>query len=111
MMAILMERSRDIKVLGYLGLTTGQLGRMNIYQGLIMGLSAFIIASICGTVLTYIIVHAINYRSFGWSIDIKLNPWVFLETFLLTMAACFASSLYPTLKLMRAKSASILAEE
>ncbi len=111
MMAILMERSRDIKVLGYLGLPPGELGRMNIYQGLIMGLAAFLIASGCGTVLTYIIVHAINYRSFGWSIDIKLNPWVFVETFSLTMAACFASSLYPTLKLVKIRSAPILTEE
>lgn len=111
MMAILMERSRDMKVLTYLGLTSGQLGRMNVYQGLIMGLSAFLIAAACGTVLTYIIVHAINYRSFGWSIDIKLNPWVFVETFSLTIAACFASSVYPTFKLMRFKSAQGLPEE
>lgn len=111
MMAILMERSSDIKVLGYLGLNSGQLGRMNIYQGLIMGLFAFLIASLCGMALTYIIVHAINFRSFGWSIDIKLNPWVFFETLSLTMAACFASSLYPTFRLMRIKSAPALKEE
>ncbi len=111
MMAILMERSRDIRVLGYLGLTSGELGRMNIYQGLIMGFSAFLIASVSGTVLTYIIVHAINYRSFGWSIDIRLNPWVFVETLSLTIAACFASSLYPTLKLMKIRTAPTLKEE
>lgn len=111
MMAILMERSRDIRVLGYLGLTSWQLGRMNIYQGLIMGLSAFLVAAVCGTVLTYIIVHAINYRSFGWSIDIKLNPWVFLETFSLTMVACFASSIYPTFKLVRLRALPTLKEE
>lgn len=111
MMAILMERSRDIRVLGYLGLTSGELGRMNIYQGLIMGFAAFLIAAVSGTVLTYIIVHAINYRSFGWSIDIRLNPWVFVETFSLTMIACFASSLYPTLKLVQIKTAETLTEE
>ncbi len=111
MMAILMERSRDIRVLGYLGLTAGELGRMNIYQGLIMGLAAFFIASLSGTVLTYIIVHAINYRSFGWSIDIRINPWIFVETLALTMAACFASSLYPTFKLVRTKNAATLTEE
>ncbi|MGC8603434.1 MAG: FtsX-like permease family protein [Desulfomonilaceae bacterium] len=111
MMAILMERSKDIRVLGYLGLTASEIGRMNIYQGLIMGFASFLIASVCGLLLTYIIVYAINYRSFGWSIDISINRWIFVQTLLLTLLACFVSSLYPTLWLVQAESAATLKEE
>ncbi len=111
MMAILLERSREIRVLGYLGLTPREIGRMNIYQGLIMGFAAFLIASVCGLLLTYIIVYAINYRSFGWTIDISVNRWIFVETLGLTLAACFLSSLYPTFKLVRASSAASIKEE
>lgn len=109
--AILMERSREMTVLGYLGLTRREMVGMNVYQGLIMGAAAFLIASGCGTILTYVIVYAINYRSFGWAIDISLDPWVFLKTAVLTAAACLASSVYPTYRLTRGLAPLHLEEE
>ncbi|HMK34151.1 MAG TPA: FtsX-like permease family protein [Desulfomonilaceae bacterium] len=100
LMVILMERSREMTVLGYLGLSPLQLARINVYQALIMGFAAYIVSVVCGLFLTYIIVYAINYRSFGWSIDIHANSWIFIKNFFLTAVACLASSLYPTAKLM-----------
>lgn len=111
LMAILMERSREMAVLGYLGVTPGEMSRMNVYQALIMGLIAFVISVVCGLILAVIIVYAINYRSFGWSIDIHLNPWILMKTLLLTAGACVISSLYPTYKLLRAPVAGSLGEE
>jgi putative ABC transport system permease protein len=111
LMAILMERSREMTVLSYLGLTPRQLGAMNIWQALVMGVTAFLISVVSGLVLTYIIVHAINYRSFGWSIDISIDAGVFAKTFLLTMLACFVSSLYPTYRLVKGLAGRELREE
>ncbi|MFH1113094.1 MAG: FtsX-like permease family protein [Pseudomonadota bacterium] len=111
LMAILMERSREMTVLSYLGLTSTQLGRMNVYQALLMGLVSFVVSIACGLILTYIITNAINYRSFGWSIDIHVNPWVFAKTFVLTAAACLASSIYPTYKLIRSPALPAPEEE
>ncbi len=59
---------------------------MNVFQAVIMGIAAFLIAVVCGNVLTYIIVFAINYQSFGWSIDIYRDPWVLVKTFALTIS-------------------------
>lgn len=109
--AILMERSREMKVLGYLGFTPRELGRMNVYQALIMGLASFLISAVCGLVLSYIIIYAINYRSFGWSIDVSVNPWVFGKTFVLTALACLAASFYPTYRLTRQRAPAVLEEE
>ncbi len=109
--AILMERSREMKVLEYLGLTPAELGRMNIYQALIMGLASFLLSTVCGLILSVIIIFAINYRSFGWSIDVHVNAWVFLKTFLLTALACVAASLYPTYRLIKAPATRTLDEE
>jgi putative ABC transport system permease protein len=112
LMVMLMERSRELTVLGYLGLAPRQLAAMNAYQALIMGFAAYVVSVMCGVILTYIIVYAINYRSFGWSIDIHVNPWVFLKSLFLTASACLASSIYPTLKLMASRiSAGPLGEE
>jgi putative ABC transport system permease protein len=111
LMAILLERSREMTVLGYLGLTPMETARMNVHQALVMGVTAFLIASVCGVILTYVIIHAINYRSFGWSVDVHLDPWVFARTFGLTMVACLASALYPSYRLVKARSSLALHEE
>ncbi|MEW6350100.1 MAG: FtsX-like permease family protein [Thermodesulfobacteriota bacterium] len=111
LMAILMERARDLKVMGYLGLTPREMAKMYVFQGLIMGCAAFLIASVSGTVLTYVIVYAINYRSFGWSIDISLDFGIFFKILLLTVAVCLVSSIYPTYRLTRAVARPALDEE
>ncbi len=111
LMAILMERSREIRVLGYLGLTPRELGKMNIYQALIMGFLSFLMSVVCGLILTYIITYSINYRSFGWSIDIFLDPWVFGKNLLLTGVACLAASAYPTYKFIRGQAFAGVEEE
>ncbi|MGO9117938.1 MAG: ABC transporter permease [Desulfomonilaceae bacterium] len=111
LMAILMERSREMRVLGYLGLTPRELGKMNIYQASIMGFLSFLISVPCGLILTYIITYAINFRSFGWSIDMFLDPWVLGRNLLLTSIACLAAALYPTYKLMRGQAFAGLEEE
>jgi len=111
LMAILLERSREMIVLGYLGLTRREMGKMNVYQALVMGFAAFAISIFSGLILTYIIIYAINYRSFGWSVDVHPNAWIFVKGFLLTMLACLVSALYPTYKLIREPTELSLKEE
>jgi putative ABC transport system permease protein len=111
LMVILMERARELTVLGYLGLTPTELGKMNVFQAVIMALAAFFISVICGLILTYILIYAINYRSFGWSVDVHVNPWIFVKTLILTAAASLASALYPTYKLTRTAVVGPLHEE
>jgi putative ABC transport system permease protein len=109
--AILLERSRESAVLGYLGLTPRELAGMNVYQALVMGAAAYPSAVLCGVILTYVIVHAINFRSFGWSVDVFFSPWLFLKTFLLTMGACLAASIHPSLRVLRSSRSRVLEEE
>ena len=109
--AILMERSREMTVLGYLGLTGKELGRVNVYQAVIMGIISFLIAAAGGVILAHILIYAVNYRSFGWTVDVYISPLVFVKTFALTLAACLVSSVYPTFLMQRADSRSGLREE
>jgi putative ABC transport system permease protein len=111
LMAIFIERSREMRLLGYLGMRPGQLAAMNVYQALVMALAAFMIACVGGTVLTYIITLAINYRSFGWSVDITFDAGIFIKTFVLTIAACLVSSIYPGLRMFRDRVSGALEEE
>jgi putative ABC transport system permease protein len=109
--AMLLERSRDTRVLSHLGLTPRELGMMNVYQAIIMGLASFLVSVVCGLVLSYIIIYAINYRSFGWSIDMEFNASVLVRTLVFTALACFAASLYPTYRQIRAHAGGTLDAE
>ena len=109
--AIILERSRELSVLGYLGLTPRELAKMNVYQALVMGVASYLLAVLCGVILTYVIIHAINYRSFGWSVDIFFSQWVFAKTLLLTVVACLASSIYPGFQVLRSSRSLALEEE
>ena len=40
-------------------------------------------------------------------IDVFFSPWLVVRTFLLTTVACFASSLYPTYRLLRSGPSSL----
>ncbi|MFC1833459.1 ABC transporter permease [Thermodesulfobacteriota bacterium] len=111
LMAILIERSKELTVLAYLGMTPGQIAAMNACQAVLMGLVAYLLAVLCGIVLTYVITYAINYQSFGWSIDIFMNPWVFLKTFALTLAASGASAVYPSYRLITSRTSRSLEED
>ncbi len=109
--AILIERSKDMATLGFLGLTPGQIGKMNVYQAVLMGVVSFLISCVCGLALTIVIIEAINYRSFGWSIDIHLNPWIFAKAFVVTIGACLLAAVYPTYKVMRSRTAGMPRED
>lgn len=98
LMAIFIERSKEMGVLGYLGMRPTQLALMNLCQAVAMGLAAFLIACVCGSILTYIITLAINYRSFGWSVDIMFQPMIFFKTLILTIGACLVSAVYPSIR-------------
>jgi putative ABC transport system permease protein len=111
LMAIFIERSRDMTVLSYLGLSPRDLAKINVAQALLMGLASFLISILCGLILAWIIIESINYRSFGWSVDVYLDPGVFARTLLLTALACLASSVYPTLRIVRAGRPASLGEE
>jgi putative ABC transport system permease protein len=111
LMVILMERARELTVLGYLGLTPAEMGKMNVFQAVIMALAAFLISVVCGLILTYILIYAINYRSFGWSVDVHVNPWVFVKTAILTAIASLAAAFYPTYRLYRTRAVETLHEE
>jgi putative ABC transport system permease protein len=109
--AVLTERSTDMIVMGYLGLTRNELAAMNFFQAGIMGVTSFLIACVCGMLLTYILVHAINYRSFGWSIDLYFDYRVYLKVFGLTLAACLSAAVLPSLKIMKRSESTALHEE
>lgn len=101
LLLIQLEKQREIGILRALGLTGGQLWRLTMLETGLMGLSAGLLAMPTGYVVTLILIYVINLRSFGWTIQLFLEPRVFVQSLGLAVLAALLAGIYPALRLGR----------
>jgi putative ABC transport system permease protein len=111
LMAIQLERSRELAILCAIGFTPRQTGFLVILQSALAGACAGILSLPLGSVLAWTLIYIINQRSFGWTLRFETNTSVFLEAVLLAFAAALVAGLYPALKLSARSPAAALREE
>lgn len=111
LMALQLERARELGVLRANGLTPGQVWHLVTSQTGLMGLAAGLLSLPVGLALAAIMIYVINRRSFGWTIQMQVFPGVLLEALLLALAAALLAGLYPAWKMARTSPALALREE
>ncbi|MBL8058626.1 MAG: ABC transporter permease [Anaerolineales bacterium] len=111
LMALQLERARELATLQALGLTAGQLWRLTFLETGLMGLAAGLFALPTGYVLALVLVYVINLRSFGWTIQLQPEPAVYLQALLVSVAAAVLAAIYPMRRLLRAPIAAALRQE
>jgi putative ABC transport system permease protein len=111
LMALQLERARELGMLRANGLTPGQLWGLVLAQTSLMGLAAGLLAAPLGVALAVVLVYVINRRSFGWTLDLALDPALFLQALAVALAAAVLAGLYPALKMSRTSPAVALREE
>jgi putative ABC transport system permease protein len=100
-----LEKQREVGILRALGLTGGQLRQMVFLETGLMGLVAGVLAIPTGYALSLILVYVINRRSFGWTLQMLVDPGVLLQGVLLALAAALLAGIYPALRLSRRPAA------
>jgi len=108
LMALQLERSRELAVLRANGMTPGQLWNYVISQTGIMGIMAGILSVPLGILMAYILVYVINLRSFGWTLQFMIDPQVLLQAVGLAIVAALLAGLYPSRKMAQANPADAL---
>lgn len=111
LMALQLERARELGVLRANGLTPGQVWQLVTSQTGLMGLAAGLLSIPVGLALAAIMIYVINRRSFGWTIRMEVSPDVLLQALLLALAAALLAGLYPAYKMARTSPALALREE
>ncbi len=111
LMALQLERSRELGVLRANGLTPGQVWQLTTSQTGLMGLAAGLLSLPVGLTLAAIMIYVVNRRSFGWTIHMQVPPGVLLDALLLALAAALLAGLYPAYKMARTSPAVALREE
>jgi putative ABC transport system permease protein len=100
-----LEKQREVGILRALGLTGAQLRKMVFLETGLMGLVAGLLAIPTGYALSLILVYVINRRSFGWTLQMTVNPGVLLQGVLLALAAALLAGIYPAVRLSRRPAA------
>lgn len=111
LMALQLERARELGVLRANGLTPGQVWQLVTSQTGLMGLAAGLLSQPVGLTLAAIMIFVINRRSFGWTIRMEIAPGILVEAALLAVAAALLAGLYPAWKMARTSPALALREE
>lgn len=110
-MALQLERAKELATLRAIGLTPLQVGGLVTLQTTFMGLVAGLLAIPTGLVLAEVLIHVINRRSFGWSMQTLVEPQVLIEALLLALSAAALAGLYPGWKMAHTSPAVALREE
>ena len=111
LLAIELERERETGVLRALGLTPGGLRRVVIGQTGLMGVLAGVFALPMGVATAMELAFVIHARSFGWTVDVRVDPWILAETIALAAGSALVAGLYPAWRLARSSPSRALRGE
>jgi putative ABC transport system permease protein len=111
LLAIELERARELGVLRTLGFTPRGLAATLLTQTGLLGLAAGIAAAPIGTALALLLVHVINRRSFGWTMDFVLTPQALVSGVSLAIVAAVLAGIYPAWRASRIELGAALRED
>jgi len=111
MMALLLERTRELATFQALGLTPGGVWKLILMETGLMGATAGVFSWPVGVIMATVLIYVINLRSFGWTIQMALEPSVFIEALILGILAAVMAGIYPAWRLLRISVAEALRAE
>ena len=95
LIALVIDRRRDLGLLRFLGASAGQIRKMILVEAGLLGLLANLTGFALGYFLSLILVFVINKQSFGWTIRFHWPVAVLLGALTVVYVATVVSGLYP----------------
>jgi putative ABC transport system permease protein len=111
LMALQLERTREIGTMRANGLTRRQLFRLTLLETGLMGAIAGLMSLPVGTALAWVLVYIINVRSFGWSLQLQLRPEFYAQAVVIALVAALLAGVYPAIRMGRIQPAEAVRSE
>ncbi len=111
LLAIQLERGRELAVLRSMGFSPRKLCSLILTETGILGIAAGLLAVPIGCVLAALLVYVINRRSFGWTMDMVIAPEPLLFGILLAASAALLAGLIPSIRAASGKLSAALRDE
>ena len=111
MLALQLERARELAKLRALGMTPRQVGGMIALQSGGIGLLSGIASIPLGVVMAWVLIEVINRRAFGWQIDMSVAPGVLVTSVVFAVLTAILAGVYPARRAARSEPALAMREE
>ena len=111
LLALQLEKAREMGTLRALGLSVSEMRRLTFWETGLLGASAGLLALPTGYILAWILIFVINQRSFGWTLQLILLPEQPVLAFAVAVIAALAAGIYPAGRLARVVTARALRNE
>jgi putative ABC transport system permease protein len=111
LMALQLERARELAVLRANGLTPGQVWKLVTAQTGLMGVLAGLLAIPAGLVLAVVMIFVVNKRSFGWTLQMEVDPALFVQAVGLAVLGALLAGVIPSWRMSRVPPARALRGE
>jgi len=80
-------------------MTRWQVWRLSLMETGLIGAVAGLLAMPTGFLLAVILIYIINLRSFGWTLEMRLDPAEFAQAFFVALGAALLAGVYPAWKI------------
>ena len=95
LLALVLDRRRDLGLLQYLGGSASQTRRMILTEAGLLGLMSSALGLALGSALSLLLIYVINKQSFGWTIQFHPPVLLVAGALLLVWAVTVLAGLYP----------------
>ena len=111
LMAIQLERTRELGIMKAIGVTPRQVRCIVLGETAFIGGAAGFFAIPVGIVIGLVLITVVNRRSFGWTMNLELEPGMIAGTFTTAVVAALLAGIYPAARMARTEPAEILRQE
>jgi putative ABC transport system permease protein len=111
LLALVLDRRRELALLRYLGASAPQIRRMVLLEAAFVGLLGNLLGLALGFVLSLLLIFVVNKQSFGWTIQFHPPVGLLSAALLLVWAAAVLAGLYPARVAARLNPIEVIHEE
>ena len=111
LLALQLEKGREYAILRATGMIRRQIGLLILLQTTLLALFSALLALPLGLLLADRLIHVINRRAFGWSMEQIVPFEIIPQSLLLAISAALLAAIYPIWNLQKKSIAASLREE
>jgi putative ABC transport system permease protein len=111
LLALVLDRRREIGLIRYLGAAKGQVRNMILTEAALLGLLAGLLGLVLGTALSMVLIYVVNKQSFGWTIQFHPPALLLGAALLLVWAFTVLAGVWPARFAARLEPAEVVHTE
>jgi putative ABC transport system permease protein len=95
LLALVLDRRRELGLLRYLGLSAGQTRTMILAEAALLGVLAIVLGLALGLALSALLIFVVNKQSFGWTIQFDFPAGLLVAALAAVWVVTVGAAVYP----------------